>query len=185
MLNHTLHLLQQHGFESIWCFMRLKVQWRKARTVEQLQSSIRWQWDNSSHVQRRLQTDDKGERVHSDKHEPVPTFMRCFAAIKFKMSEYFSWNRKLSQFKHLICFVWSMWTKRVYGVCKSLHSVLFTFWCDLHFAQHSSFIGIGTSEAHVRLSIGYPQGNCNFCVSSILHCCTEVLAVLNCWLPNE
>lgn len=27
MLNHTLHLLQQHGFESIWCFMRLKVQW--------------------------------------------------------------------------------------------------------------------------------------------------------------
>lgn len=24
----------------------------------------------------------------------------------------------------------------VYRVCKSLHSVLFTFWCDLHFAQH-------------------------------------------------
>ena len=41
--------------------------------------------------------------LHNGKHPPIPTFLRCVAAIKVKMSLYFPWNSKMLQFQHLIC----------------------------------------------------------------------------------
>lgn len=80
--------------------MKLKIRQRRQRTVEQLESYIRPEWENISllQVQQLLSSVVyrvllKAERtLHSGKHSPVPTFLRHVAAIKFKMSQDFSLN---------------------------------------------------------------------------------------------
>lgn len=49
--------------------------------------------------------------LHSDKYDPVPTFLRHITAIKFKMTLFFPLNGTYLQFKHLICFLCSIVNK--------------------------------------------------------------------------
>lgn len=66
----------------------------KTRTVEQLESYIRQEWENIplfkvqhlvSSIPRCLQCCKKKGTLHSGKHGPVPTFLGHVTAIKFKM----------------------------------------------------------------------------------------------------
>ncbi len=38
-------------------------------------------------------------------HAPVPTILRPVAGIKFEMSSFCTYNCKISQFKHLLCYL--------------------------------------------------------------------------------
>ncbi len=42
---------------------------------------------------------------------PVPTFLECVALMKSKMSQYLAWHFKMSHFKHLMCYLYSIVNK--------------------------------------------------------------------------
>ena len=74
--------------------------------IEQLESSIRQEWDDiplrpSSWSPQFQMLKDEG-MLHSGKRGSVTTFLRHAAAIKFKMSWYYSWNNKMSPFQHFM-----------------------------------------------------------------------------------
>ncbi len=43
--------------------------------------------------------------LHHGKHAPVPTILRTVEGIKFEMSSFCAYNFKISQFKHLLCYI--------------------------------------------------------------------------------
>lgn len=119
--HHILCPSQQHGSTGGESRSWTGLAAGRSRTDEQLESSIRPEWDNArllklqklfSSPPRCLQTLE--EHV---KHQHVPTFYWCAAAIKVQMSEYFLWNVEMS---HLYCC--SEDKIRLYEMFKSLHS---------------------------------------------------------------
>ena len=78
--------------ENIWRIMKRKIR-QRPRTVEQLESYIRQEWDNIPQSPQfpdvyGLLLKEEG-MLHSGKHGPVPTFLRRVAAIKFKITLFF------------------------------------------------------------------------------------------------
>ncbi len=43
--------------------------------------------------------------LHHGKHAPVPNILRPLAGIKFEMSSFCAYNFKISQYKHLLCYL--------------------------------------------------------------------------------
>ncbi len=46
--------------------------------------------------------------LHHGKHAPVPTILRPVAGIKFEMNLFCALNCKVSQCKHLLCYLCSI-----------------------------------------------------------------------------
>lgn len=70
----------------------------------------------------------KGGMLQSSKHVPLPTSLKCVTDITVKMSHCFSWNSKMTQFKHLIYFLCFIVNEIcVWDICKSLHLVVILY----------------------------------------------------------
>ncbi len=140
--NHILQLLQQHGFiveesgaelvclqswsftyREHWCIIKRKIRQRIPWTLQQLETYIRQEWDQSptskliTLMPRYLQNVLKRSNwLHHGKHAPVPTILRPAAGITFE--ELILWI-KFEKFLSLnICYViyvvlwikyWLMW----------------------------------------------------------------------------
>ncbi len=82
--------------ENICCIIKQKVCQRWPRTLQQLETYIRQEWDQIptsilqkliTSMPRRLQTFwKKEEMLHHGEHAPIPTILRPVAGIKFEMS---------------------------------------------------------------------------------------------------
>ncbi len=123
--------------ENIWHIITRKIRQRWPRTLQQLETYIRQEWDQIptpklqkliTSMPRRLQTVLKEEEMlHHGKHAPVPTILKPVAGIRFEMSSFCAYNCKISQFKHSLCYL-------CYIVNKILaHVILNSF--SFHFIQ--------------------------------------------------
>ncbi len=81
--------------ENIWRIIKRKICQRRPRTLQQLETYIRQEWDQSPTPKlQKLITSmprlfwKEEEMLHHDKHAPVPTILRPVADIKFEMSSF-------------------------------------------------------------------------------------------------
>ncbi len=99
--------------ENIWRIIKRKIRQRRPRTLQQLETYIRQEWDQIptpklqkliTSIPRRLQTVLK-------RRGDAETFLRPVAGLKFEMSSFCAYNCKISQFKHLLCYLCSIVNK--------------------------------------------------------------------------
>ncbi len=84
--------------ENFWRIIKRKILQRRPRTLQQLETYIRQEWDQIptpklqkliTSMPRHLQTVLKGEEMlHHGKHAPIQTILRPVAGIKFEMSSF-------------------------------------------------------------------------------------------------
>ena len=134
MLNHILHLFQQHGFvvEESGCWTDLPaVQTFHQLIAEQLESSIRQEWNNIPlpKVQQLVSSvpDVVKRRGDATQHGPVPAFRDVLLPWKFTLSLYFS-RKKINCFTFSIWYVFYvlLWIKCLFMKCAN-HFILFLF----------------------------------------------------------
>ncbi len=82
--------------ENIWHILKRKIHQRWPRTLQQLETYIRQEWDQIptpklqkliTSMPRRLFWKEE-EMLHRGKHAPIPTILRPVAGIKFEMSSF-------------------------------------------------------------------------------------------------
>ncbi len=84
--------------ENIWCIIKRKIHQRRPRTLQQLETYIRQEWDQipTPKLQKLITSMSdvfklfwkEEEMLHHGKHAPVPTIFRPVAGIKFEMSSF-------------------------------------------------------------------------------------------------
>ncbi len=112
--------------ENIWCIIKRKIHQRRPRTLQQLETYIRQEWDQipTPKLQKLLTSMPRcfklfwkeEEMLHHGKHAPVPTILRPVAASNLKWAHFV---HKIVKFLSLnICYViyvllwikyWLMW----------------------------------------------------------------------------
>ncbi len=63
--------------------------------------------------------------LHYGKHAPVPIILSPVAGIKFEISSFCAFNFKISQFKHLLCYLCSIVNKILAHVIRKYFSFHF------------------------------------------------------------
>ncbi len=107
--------------ENIWRIIKRKIHQRWPQTLQQLETCIRQEWDKIPtpklqkliiSTPRYLQTVFKKRRCNTMVNmPPVPTMLRPVAGIKFEMNSFCAYICKISQLKHLLCYLCSIVNK--------------------------------------------------------------------------
>ncbi len=91
--------------------------------------------------------------LHHGKHAPVPTILRPVAGSKFEMRSFCAYNFKISQFKHLLCYL-------CFIVNKILAHVIWKSF-SFHFIQTSQhFLNSGCNRSLVHRPSVTPEVFC-------------------------
>ncbi len=102
--------------ENIWCIIKWKICQRWPQTLQQLGTYIRQEWDQIptpklqkliTSMSRRLQTVLKTRGDATPCPRPDYCILKPIADIKFEMSSFCANNCRISQFKHLLCYLCS------------------------------------------------------------------------------